>query len=80
MQSFTQEALLGKRLLLTIRDIIEDYNTNPIAFRESSVKDVIFKMTSSGLGAISIVNEDGKIIGILTDGDLRRALVSGLIH
>ncbi|MDA1602352.1 KpsF/GutQ family sugar-phosphate isomerase [Bacillus cereus group sp. RP37] len=69
---------LGKRLLLTIRDIIEDYDKNPIAFRESSVKDVIFKMTSSGLGAISIVNEKGKIIGILTDGDLRRALVSGV--
>ncbi|MEH7461448.1 KpsF/GutQ family sugar-phosphate isomerase [Bacillus thuringiensis] len=69
---------LGKRLLLTIRDVIEDSDKNPIAPRSSSVKDVIFKMTASGLGAISIVNDEEKIVGILTDGDLRRALASGI--
>jgi arabinose-5-phosphate isomerase len=69
---------LGKRLLLTIKDVIEDVNKNPIALSSSSVREVIFNMTASGLGAISIVNGDGKLNGILTDGDLRRALASGL--
>src|SRR5699024_2382377 len=39
-----------------------------------TVKDAIFTMTDSGLGATSIINHHGKLIGIITDGDIRRAL------
>lgn len=69
---------LGRRLLLTIQEVIDDVNKNPIALSDSSVKDVIFSMTASGLGAISIVDREGKLKGILTDGDIRRALTTGI--
>jgi arabinose-5-phosphate isomerase len=69
---------LGKKLLLSVRDIIEDVKKNPISSKDSKVKDVIFKMTESGLGATSIIDNNGEIIGILTDGDIRRALTKGI--
>jgi len=69
---------LGKRLLLTVQDVIEGTNKNPIALNTSDIQEVLFKMTESGLGAISIVDVTGKLVGILTDGDLRRALTSGV--
>ncbi|MBG9471682.1 KpsF/GutQ family sugar-phosphate isomerase [Priestia megaterium] len=68
---------LGKKLLLTVNDILEIEQKNPKAYIYEDVKDIIFKMTDTGLGAISVVNNSNKLIGILTDGDLRRALSRG---
>ncbi|MED3955199.1 KpsF/GutQ family sugar-phosphate isomerase [Priestia aryabhattai] len=68
---------LGKKLLLTVNDILEIEQKNPKAYIHEDVKDIIFKMTDTGLGAISVVNNSNKLIGILTDGDLRRALSRG---
>lgn len=68
---------LGKRLLLTIEDVLEQKRINPLAKIDMSVKDVLFLMTESGLGAISIVDNNDRLIGILTDGDIRRALQTG---
>ncbi|MEH7386544.1 KpsF/GutQ family sugar-phosphate isomerase [Bacillus sp. JJ1521] len=65
---------LGKRLLLTVNSIIEITEKNPIAFISSTVKDVIFDMTESGLGATCIIDHNGKLVGIITDGDIRRSL------
>ncbi|MCF2649123.1 KpsF/GutQ family sugar-phosphate isomerase [Niallia circulans] len=67
---------LGRQLLLTVEEIIKD-NTNPTALLNEKIKEVLFRMTASGLGAISIVDSNKKLIGILTDGDIRRALTSG---
>ena len=68
---------LGKRLLLTVKSIIEITKKNPKLVKTSTVKDVIFNMTESGLGATSIIDHNGKLIGIITDGDIRRSLVNG---
>lgn len=68
---------LGKKLLLSVNDVIEIEQKNPITYEDSSVKEVIFNMTQSGLGAISVIDKQGKLIGILTDGDIRRALSKG---
>ncbi|MCR2822014.1 KpsF/GutQ family sugar-phosphate isomerase [Lederbergia panacisoli] len=65
---------LGKKLLLTVNNIIEITNKNPVLLYKKSIKEAIFSMTKSGLGAISIVDENGRLIGIITDGDIRRAL------
>lgn len=65
---------LGKRLLITIGTIVEITNKNPILLNTSSVKEAIFNMTESGLGATSVINSQGKLIGIITDGDIRRSL------
>ncbi|EKN69385.1 KpsF/GutQ family protein [Neobacillus bataviensis LMG 21833] len=68
---------LGRKLLLTVEDIIQQSQKNPIVNYRLGFKDVLFKMTESGIGAVSIVGEDGVLIGVLTDGDLRRALTYG---
>jgi arabinose-5-phosphate isomerase len=68
---------LGRKLLLTVADIADENGKNPIAHYKSEMKDVLFKMTEFGLGAISIVDDAGVLIGILTDGDIRRALTKG---
>ncbi|MEN1969991.1 KpsF/GutQ family sugar-phosphate isomerase [Lentibacillus sp. N15] len=65
---------LGKRLLLTIDIIIDVTKRNPILTETSTVKDAIFNMTESGLGAASVIDDGGKLVGILTDGDIRRSL------
>ncbi|WP_226654762.1 KpsF/GutQ family sugar-phosphate isomerase [Pseudalkalibacillus hwajinpoensis] len=68
---------LGRKLLLTIQDVIDSSTNNPVVYGDVEVKDVLFEMTKSGLGAISIIGTDGTLEGILTDGDIRRALIEG---
>ena len=68
---------LGKRLLFTVNTIIEITKKNPTLINTSTVQDVIFNMTESGLGATSIIDHHGKLVGIITDGDIRRSLAKG---
>ncbi|OMP66113.1 KpsF/GutQ family sugar-phosphate isomerase [Domibacillus epiphyticus] len=68
---------LGRQLLLTVEDIIQETKKNPVAYIDDNIKDVLFIITASGLGAISIVDQSGHLTGILTDGDIRRALTAG---
>jgi arabinose-5-phosphate isomerase len=65
---------LGKRLLHTVGTIIGTTNKNPAIFAASTVKEALFSMTESGLGATSIIDLHGKLAGIITDGDIRRSL------
>ncbi|MEW6200553.1 MAG: CBS domain-containing protein [bacterium] len=58
----------------TVADLIASRPRNPVAKATMIVKDALFELTSKGLGAISIVDEKEKIIGIITDGDVRRLL------
>lgn len=64
---------LGRKLLLKVDDIIFHTRKNPIVQEGDKVKDALFAMTDQGLGAASIVNEKDQLIGVLTDGDIRRA-------
>ncbi len=68
---------LGKRILFNVHAVMKQTKKNPILKDISTVRDAIFNMTDSGLGAASIVNEYGKLVGIITDGDIRRALAEG---
>ena len=65
---------LGKRLSLEIREIMTKGNNIPIVKEETSIKDTILEITSKRLGATCVVNNDGNLVGIITDGDLRRLL------
>ncbi len=56
----------------TIEDLLATKPRNPVADREMMFRDALLEITSKGLGAISIVDEDRKLIGIITDGDVRR--------
>lgn len=68
---------LGKKLLLTVQHIIDTNKRNPVIMHTDTVQQAIFTMTDSRLGATCIVNQDGILAGILTDGDIRRSLAKG---
>lgn len=65
---------LGRRLLLRVQDAMHAGDENPVVNGKKAAKDALFIMTEKGLGAVSVVDEAGKFIGILTDGIVRRAL------
>ena len=63
---------LGKKLFLTIKEI-SDKNEKPLVSPNTSVKDVIVEISKKRLGVTAVV-ENGTILGVITDGDLRRML------
>lgn len=68
---------LGRKLLLTVNDIMHKGQENPLVTADITVKDALFVITDKGLGAVAVVDQDKKMLGILTDGDVRRALSHG---
>ena len=63
---------LGKKLFLTIKEI-SDQNEKPLVRPNASIKDVIVEISKKRLGVTAVV-ENGTILGVITDGDLRRML------
>ncbi|RXM46306.1 KpsF/GutQ family sugar-phosphate isomerase [Flavobacterium sp. YO12] len=63
---------LGKKLLLRVKDMIE-HSLKPMVTPETSVKKVIFEISEKRLGVTAVIEND-KIVGIITDGDIRRML------
>ena len=64
---------LGKKLYLRVSDLYVD-NEKPEVKTDQSVKEVIMEMTRKRLGVTAVTGTDGKLVGIVTDGDLRRML------
>ena len=64
---------LGKRLYLRVEDLSEN-NQKPAVLPSASLKEVIVEITQNRLGVTAVVNEENLLIGIITDGDLRRML------
>ncbi|UCC94500.1 MAG: KpsF/GutQ family sugar-phosphate isomerase [Candidatus Omnitrophota bacterium] len=71
---FHPRGSLGRKLLLTVKDIMRKGRVNPVATENTLIKDILLKITTAHAGAASIVDKDGKLVGIFTDGDLRRNL------
>ena len=69
---------LGKKLLVKIRDIMHTGPENAAVLEGSSLRSAIVEMSSKGLSMVTITDEDGKLKGIITDGDLRRMLERGV--
>lgn len=69
---------LGRRLLLKVENIMHAGERLPCVARGTSLRDTLLEMTRKGLGMTVIREEDGRLAGIFTDGDLRRALDRGL--
>lgn len=63
---------LGRRLLLTVEDIMRKGHSNPVVRETDLVKNVLLKITNARAGSASVTNAKGKLTGIFTDGDLRR--------
>jgi arabinose-5-phosphate isomerase len=69
---------LGKRLLLKITEVMVKGDNIPVVHKNAALKDAIFEMTSKRLGVTSVVDDDGSLAGVITDGDLRRLLEKSL--
>jgi len=65
---------IGKKLTIRVSDIMRKGKQNPVVRQAATVEEALFVMTSTGVGATSIIDGDGKIVGFFTDGDLRRYL------
>ena len=65
---------LGKRLSLRISEIMISGSDLPVVTETTPLKDAIFEITHKRLGTTCVVDEDGILTGIITDGDLRRLL------
>ena len=65
---------LGKRLLLRVADVMHDGDAIPSVKASVSVSKGLMEMSTKGLGMTAIVDDDKRILGVFTDGDLRRAL------
>lgn len=69
---------LGRRLLLTVGDIMHSGEENPVVVGETTVQEALFVITDKGLGAVSVIDANGVMQGVLTDGDIRRGLSKGV--
>ena len=65
---------LGKRLLLTLKDVMHSGKNTPIINVTQTIKDALIEMSAKGLGMTAIVDSQQQLIGLFTDGDLRRIL------
>jgi arabinose-5-phosphate isomerase len=68
---------LGKRLLLTVGDIMRSGEANPIIDVMSRLQDMLCVITSKRAGAVSVVDHDGHLMGLVTDYDIRHVLEKG---
>jgi arabinose-5-phosphate isomerase len=64
---------LGKQLYLTLSDFINN-GQKPQVMESDEIKKVILEITRGRLGATAVINDDGHLAGIITDGDIRRML------
>jgi len=64
---------LGKKLYLRVQDIYI-HNKKPRVSPDTALREVIIEITSSRLGATAVTDEGGLLLGVITDGDLRRML------
>jgi arabinose-5-phosphate isomerase len=66
------KGMLGKRLTLLVRDLLRGAETNPVVSESASFAEALSVITRFKLGGTSVVDTDGALVGIVTDGDVRR--------
>jgi arabinose-5-phosphate isomerase len=71
---------LGRRLLLHVEDIMHSGETIPCVADSASLSEALLEMTAKGLGMTGVRDEGGALVGIFTDGDLRRVLDHGEVN
>ena len=67
---------IGRAMLLRVGDIMRTGNRNAIAQENLTVKEALLVMTNAKSGSLAVVNANGKLTGIFTDGDFRRHMAS----
>ena len=71
---FHPAGALGKRLLLKVEDLMHSGAANPVVEESLRLREAIMTMSSGRLGLVAVRDREGRLAGILTDGDLRRVL------
>jgi arabinose-5-phosphate isomerase len=69
---------LGKRLLLRVEDLMHKGDAVPTVNAGTPLKDALYEISSKKLGITGVVDEQGALIGVFTDGDLRRNIEQGI--
>lgn len=69
---------LGRKLLTTVADIMHTGVRLPLVSPHAKLKEVVVEISNKGLGLVAVVDESHKVLGVITDGDLRRILDSEL--
>ena len=85
MRGFSEEnfglyhpgGLLGRRLLLKISDVMRSGRLNPVVNVKSSMVHLVIEMSRKWAGAVSVVNDKRRLVGLVTDFDLRQAFAEG---
>ncbi|QQR70026.1 MAG: KpsF/GutQ family sugar-phosphate isomerase [Alphaproteobacteria bacterium] len=77
-RKFHPGGALGKRLM-TVRDLMHGEPSIPLATPETPMSEALLTMSAKGFGCVGVVDADGKLIGIITDGDLRRHMNDSLL-
>ena len=68
---------LGKRLLLKLDQLVHTGDRVPFVYTDTSLKDSLLIISDKGLGATGVLNHNDELVGIITDGDIRRGLEKG---
>jgi arabinose-5-phosphate isomerase len=69
---------LGRRLLVRVSDVMHSGEAVPSVRTGTLLVDALLEMSQKGLGMTAVVGKDGELLGLMTDGDLRRALQRGI--
>src|SRR3990167_1921657 len=69
---------LGRKLLTHLSDVMRTGDAVPRVGPDTSFSDLMREMSAKGLGASAVVDDEGRVLGIFTDGDLRRLIEKGL--
>lgn len=69
---------LGKKLLLKVEDLMHRESEMPMVSESTLLRDALFEITSKKLGITGVCNSNGELVGVFSDGDLRRAIAKGL--
>ena len=68
---------LGKRLILLVEDLMRKGQDNPVVHLDDDVRKVLYEMTEKRAGAVSVIDEAQRLMGLITDFDIRRVLEGG---
>jgi arabinose-5-phosphate isomerase len=68
---------LGRRLLTTVRDVMRSGEALPTVSMHATLADAVIEMSGKGMGMTAVVDRGGRVAGVFTDGDLRRAVERG---
>lgn len=68
---------LGRKLLLKVEDLMHGGDEMPMCYESTPLKEALFEITSKKLGITGVLDDGGQLVGVFTDGDLRRSMAQG---